>query len=52
MTRHFETEADLILDLVKVLEAQADYLIQEDDENAYREWIYWLMDKYENLPGE
>jgi len=52
MTRHFKTEADLILDLVKLLEAQADYLTEEEDENAYREWIQWLMDKYEYLPGE
>lgn len=52
MTRHFKTEADLILELIDTLEMQAEFLSTEEDELIYREWLHWLHNKYEDLPGE
>lgn len=49
MKRYFKNEEDLVLELIKALEAQYDYIISPEEEQIYREWLHWLRDKYDNI---
>lgn len=49
MKKCFKNEEDLVLELIKALEAQYDYMISPEDEQMYKEWLDWLRDKYDNI---
>lgn len=47
----FDSEVALVQGLLETLNSQYEYVPEGNDQNAYYDWIYWVLDKALELKG-
>lgn len=47
--RYFKNEESLIKELIEHLNSQYEYVADTDGEAVYYDWIYWVLDKLDEM---